>query len=582
MNGLVYKMSVAVVLVFAYSIQASELTNGPKGINSVATGLDGFATQIGQVEPGRAGKFGYDNAVNCCNDKVVPNEVYTRAGQAGQNVGVDNEHALWVASVMISKQDFLGPTGGQSKPLGVAQEALLESVAFQVDQQINIQQEDAAIAAQVIATEPLLNQTNMSFGLPNDTQILDGSNTLTAFVDWSTVSHEVLYVVAGTEVGPIGPVPTDNFNGITVAASATSDDGDGVFRKVAVNNVYNEAVDAFGPRTSTLILAPGYLVDVTGPNHVQPVQQIGTSFAAPHVTGTLALLQQQANTTNGKRHLTKKAVILNSADKIKDIIGMDRTVQTSNKGRWPINHDPAIPVDREMGVGHLNAKRAVEQLAAGEHAGGGVPKGWDYAIADDPFIPNIYTLSLNAGDYVSATLVWDRDVFLNSPFPDYERGDEFIDFGFANLDLYLVPAGLGADQAVASSISTAWNLEHIFASVPDTGNYELWVTLGEMNPIPYAIAWWAGADERGKPGDFDKSGTVDSADYIVWRKSDGSNEGYNEWRANFGTVYSGSGTGSTSVPEPSSAMLLVVASILLGAAKRSRQDNSLTSSSMSG
>lgn len=39
MDSLVYKMSAAIVLVFAYSIQASELTIGPKGINSIATGL---------------------------------------------------------------------------------------------------------------------------------------------------------------------------------------------------------------------------------------------------------------------------------------------------------------------------------------------------------------------------------------------------------------------------------------------------------------------------------------------------------------------------------------------------------------
>ncbi len=35
-------------------------------------------------------------------------------------------------------------------------------------------------------------------------------------------------------------------------------------------------------------------------------------------------------------------------------------------------------------------------------------------------------------------------------------------------------------------------------------------------------------------GDYNQNGTVDAADYVVWRKSGGLQEGYNSWRANFG------------------------------------------------
>jgi hypothetical protein len=87
MNRLVRPISIAIALVLAYSTQASEETIGPKGINSVATGLDGHNSAIGQVEPGRPGKFGYDTAANCCNDKIDPFAVYTRSGQAGVNQG---------------------------------------------------------------------------------------------------------------------------------------------------------------------------------------------------------------------------------------------------------------------------------------------------------------------------------------------------------------------------------------------------------------------------------------------------------------------------------------------------------------
>jgi len=559
MKSLFATMYVSVAFVCTCPIQASVETLGPKGINSVATGLNGMNSAIGQVEPGRPGKPGYDTEANCCNDDVDPFEVYTRVGEAGPNIGL-SEHALWVASVMISKQ-MDAATPNQSPPLGVAPQTLLESAAFSTDQTLFDLQEDAAIAAQTIT--PLSFATNMSFSVPQDgTFQFDGNSTLTSFVDWSTVSHEVLYVVAGNEIGKSG-VPSDNFNGITVAASARAEDG--YFRRVSGLNVYDEAVDAVGDRTSTLILAPGDMIDVAGPNGTQPtrIMSSGTSFAAPHVTGTLALLQQQANTTNGNRPLTKKAVILNSADKIKDIIGMERTVGDNAWFSSDAHTDPAIPVDREMGVGHLNANRAVQQHGAGEFSPGFVPNiGWDYGTENDPFVPTTYTLTLSAGDYVSATLVWDREVFLNSPFLDYSRGDTFTDDGFENLDLYLVPFGLGVEFAVASSTSTAWNLEHFFASVPSDGNYQIWVDLNgsDFTLVNYALAWWAGSDDRPAPGDFNSDGSVDAADYVVWRRTDGSPAGYNEWRANFGNS-SGSG-GFESVPEPSGFVLFTVATVL--------------------
>ena len=36
------------------------------------------------------------------------------------------------------------------------------------------------------------------------------------------------------------------------------------------------------------------------------------------------------------------------------------------------------------------------------------------------------------------------------------------------------------------------------------------------------------------PGDFNHDGTVDAADYVVWRKTDGTQAEYNTWRTHFG------------------------------------------------
>jgi hypothetical protein len=64
----------------------------------------------------------------------------------------------------------------------------------------------------------------------------------------------------------------------------------------------------------------------------------------------------------------------------------------------------------------------------------------------------------------------------------------------------------------------------------------------------------------GIPGDHNQDGSVDAADYVMWRKTDSGNiQGYDDWVANFGESL-GSGGRSGAVPEPTTAVL-----VLLGA-----------------
>jgi hypothetical protein len=66
----------------------------------------------------------------------------------------------------------------------------------------------------------------------------------------------------------------------------------------------------------------------------------------------------------------------------------------------------------------------------------------------------------------------------------------------------------------------------------------------------------------GLAGDYNGDGTVNAADYTVWRDGgspDDSQAGYNLWRTNFGD--SGSGNGAGAVPEPGSWALWCVAAL---------------------
>lgn len=80
-------------------------------------------------------------------------------------------------------------------------------------------------------------------------------------------------------------------------------------------------------------------------------------------------------------------------------------------------------------------------------------------------------------------------------------------------------------------------------------------------------------------GDFNRDGTVDAADYTLWRKTlgsdsnlyaDGSGNGvvdmedYHLWRAYFGHTAATSSIGTQSVPEPSAVWLLLLGGSFVG------------------
>jgi hypothetical protein len=68
-------------------------------------------------------------------------------------------------------------------------------------------------------------------------------------------------------------------------------------------------------------------------------------------------------------------------------------------------------------------------------------------------------------------------------------------------------------------------------------------------------------------GDFNGDGIVDAADYVVWRKSDGTQADYDVWRTNYGAP-AGAGAGAAkamasgaAVPEPATLALLIFAAV---------------------
>jgi hypothetical protein len=128
-----------------------------------------------------------------------------------------------------------------------------------------------------------------------------------------------------------------------------------------------------------------------------------------------------------------------------------------------------------------------------------------------------------------------------------------------------------------------------FAEV-DLGNTFEWmgalevIDQSESEVIDYIMTSASGTDYRNAitapvdsepiPGDYNGDSTVDAADYVVWRKNEGTTNTlpndsiggtigtgqYNQWRSHFGQT-SGSGAGAianAAVPEPGNAVLMML------------------------
>lgn len=502
---------------------------GPQGIDArrlhaAPYNLTGEKIAIGQVEIGRPSQFGIDK-VATETLPVVVRRVLLLDGLANPNEYVDG-HAANVASVMISQD---------KQRTGVAPDAVLYSGAVGPLGDRSAQPEEC-LAAQAVALENGgdVRAINFSFGEPlardpRPSPILDGNALLTQCIDWSARVHETLYVIAGNQGRGGIPIPTDNFNGINVAYSRQVNSE---FNRIDSSNLGSEPAIAVrqgaplesnvGPRRSINLVAPGSDIDLIDPDG-QIRTSSGSSFASPHVVGTIALMQQlvdrqfRAGVPNwpleGRNPMVMKAVLLNSADKIKDSgdglrLGMTRTLVDNANQSWlesDAYSDPKIPLNKDLGTGHLNAYRAYQQLLPGAFGPDqAIPAiGWNFAELasfSGPATVHDYEFDapLQGGSFISATLAWERVVDLADANNNglYDRGETFIDQGLSNLNLYLMPADTDdISQSIWSSVSDVDSVEHIFYQIPTTGRYKLRVIYQQQVPIepsqPYALAWWS-------------------------------------------------------------------------------------------
>jgi hypothetical protein len=130
----------------------------------------------------------------------------------------------------------------------------------------------------------------------------------------------------------------------------------------------------------------------------------------------------------------------------------------------------------------------------------------------------------------------------------------------------------GVNNAVYSQEDDPW-LEFGFSFNAEWGSIDvdfLSYAFGVIAPVAAGLL-----------GDYNDDGKVDAADYVVWRKNVANNplpnddglttqaDRFNLWRANFGDM-AGSGATAGAVPEPSSAVLVSLATIIMSMSAQRR------------
>jgi probable HAF family extracellular repeat protein len=215
-----------------------------------------------------------------------------------------------------------------------------------------------------------------------------------------------------------------------------------------------------------------------------------------------------------------------------------------NSFAWGVSADGSVVVGTGNSESGLEAFRWTRDSGM---VGLGVLSGFDFSVADDLSADGsvvVGYVGVGAETHAGA-FIWDGTR------------------GMRNLrDELIVDLGLGANLA-------GWTLKHASAISADG---RVIVGYG-TNPAGDTEAWIAGLGAVPRLfGDFNNDGSVDAADYVVWRSGLGAaytQADYNVWRADFGQTR-GSGESLSSaqplpaaVPEPLTFSLVLLALVIM-------------------
>lgn len=429
-----------------------------------AKGLTGKGVNVGQLE--------LDHP-----DKTHP---MLNGGWIIQNPdGTGNsDHATHVAGILMGQSYSVGGITYE----GVAPGMHLQTTGWTGDDVVGLRQ-----AVDWLMLSPKADIVNMSAGVP-----LNAKPALDVISDWAAAERDTLFVVAAGNEGWDGKPrqnsmanPGSGYNVLTVGSLGTFAAPENYHQ---VRETSSQGLDTDTHINPDIVAPGGEIMSAKMGGTVSSLS--GTSFAAPHVAGTAALLHEYSTNQgwgdDSRDHKVLKSVLMNSADKsVKDKEGKDWS-QSEAKA------SPTIALDDQLGAGGLNAYGAYKQYAAGEYGPGYVPlMGWDF-FDDLPSLDSrFYSFedTLEGGSMLTATLIWDRHVT--------RTGDTFSYLGLDDLDLWLWWGSEKGKKETRYDLLSSYGYndtaELIYQALPQDGWYTLevdWFSNSSgLAADDYALSW---------------------------------------------------------------------------------------------
>jgi hypothetical protein len=155
------------------------------------------------------------------------------------------------------------------------------------------------------------------------------------------------------------------------------------------------------------------------------------------------------------------------------------------------------------------------------------------------------------------------------------NGNSFYDLGEGR-------SGVRVDVEGAAFYAVSSTSGGYSVPVPQDGTYDVMFSGGGFSPFMTTADVLNGRNVKVDylasiinmlAGDFNEDGAVNAADYVVWRKTGGSQDEYNTWRTNFGRAAGGDDgaaafvASNAQVPEPAAVLLAIVGGALIAAAR---------------